>query len=271
MTTSKNELVNDFGDGIAIGERHYRAWVGPPEYYDIIGALQFRMLTQFGLREYHKLADVGCGSLRGGRLSIMYLRPGNYYGIEPAGWALHDGIAAHLGAELVEMKKPTFLEDEAYSITEFGVKFDFINVHSVFTHAPANHITRCLEQARASMHAKSIFIATYLASDIDHVGHEFVYPWVTEYRPATIDSMVTSAGFRCIHLDLDHPFDQRWFLAVDPTSDLDVTAAAAGKAYSYETYLQNELQAFGGERRTYVEYLREDLAARTADKRHLPR
>ncbi|MCO5581844.1 hypothetical protein L7F22_035733 [Adiantum nelumboides] len=77
------------------------------------------MLTQLGMRETHKLADVGCGSLRGGRLSIMYLRPGNYYGIEPTAWALHDGIAAHLGEEFVGLKQPTFLEDAEYSLEKF--------------------------------------------------------------------------------------------------------------------------------------------------------
>jgi Phytanoyl-CoA dioxygenase (PhyH) len=76
---------------------------------------------------------------------------------------------------LCEMRKPTFLEDADYSLSAFDTRFDFINVHSVFTHAPANHIRRCLSQARATMHEKSVFVATYLASEKDHVGEEFVY------------------------------------------------------------------------------------------------
>lgn len=270
-SATSQELANDFGDGVPIGDQHYRAWVGPPEYYDRIGALQFRMLTQLGMRETHKLADVGCGSLRGGRLSIMYLRPGNYYGIEPTAWALHDGIAAHLGEEFVGLKQPTFLEDAEYSLEKFGVPFDFINVHSVFTHAPGNHVRRCLQQARASMHERSIFVATYLESDTDHVGEEFVYPWVTQFRRDSIERWVTDAGLRCIHLDLGHPFDQRWFLAVDPANDIDAPTLLAGEVYSYETYLKDEMEAFGGTRRSYAEYLREDLAQQSAGKRHLPR
>jgi hypothetical protein len=241
VSASPEDLVNDFGEGITFGENHYRAWVGPPEYYDRIGALQFRVLTQFGMREWHTLADVGCGSLRGGRLSIMYLRPGCYYGIEPVEWSLRDGIAAQLGEQFVAMKRPTFLNDDRYSLTEFGVTFDFISVHSVLVNAPASHIRRCLEQARACMNKKSIFIGTYFAGETDHVGDEFVYPrGVTQFRPSTIESMVTEAGLRCVHLDLDHPYGERWFLAVDAANDLDVAALSAGKVFDQETFLNDE-------------------------------
>src|SRR3712207_7692900 len=41
------------------GDRHYRAWVGPPEEYDLIGALQTTLLLAAGLKEKHRLCDVG--------------------------------------------------------------------------------------------------------------------------------------------------------------------------------------------------------------------
>lgn len=61
----------------------YREYVGPETEYDLIGAMQFRLLSTLGLRENHKLLDFGCGSLRAGRLFIPYLNPGNYTGVEP--------------------------------------------------------------------------------------------------------------------------------------------------------------------------------------------
>jgi hypothetical protein len=65
------------------GDHEYRAFVGPFEQYDVIGASQFALLYALGLRQHHRLLDVGCGSLRAGRMLIAYLEPGNYAGIEP--------------------------------------------------------------------------------------------------------------------------------------------------------------------------------------------
>src|SRR5689334_7701637 len=86
---------------------HYRAYVGPPSDYDLIGGLQFTLLFQAGLREHHRLLDIGCGSLRGGRLFIPYLLPGRYTGVEPNEWLVRDGIASELGEAILEIKRPT--------------------------------------------------------------------------------------------------------------------------------------------------------------------
>lgn len=75
-----------YGLDLKTGDRHYRAWVGPPEEYDLIGALQTSLLLAAGLEEKHRLCDVGCGSLRAGRMLIPYLRTGNYFGVEPEQW-----------------------------------------------------------------------------------------------------------------------------------------------------------------------------------------
>lgn len=271
MTEIESRLSDDFGIGEAIGSHHYRAWVGPPEYYDRIGALQFSTLIALGMREDHSLADVGCGSLRGGRLSIMYLRPGNYCGIEPTAWALQDGKKAHLGEELIGMKQPTFSNDDNYTITGFGRQFDYVMVHSVFTHAPGNQIKRCLQQAREVMHSKSIFVATYLENDTDHVGEDFVYPWVTQFTREFITDAVTEAGLRCTHVDWPHPFDQRWFLATDPANELDLSRLTLPWQFSYENYLNDEIEMYGGTRQTYAGFLKADLERTAAERRRLPR
>jgi hypothetical protein len=64
------------------GARHYRAYIGYAKNYDLIAAKTFGLLTTIGLRQNHKLVDIGCGSLRIGRLLIPYLNVGNYSGIE---------------------------------------------------------------------------------------------------------------------------------------------------------------------------------------------
>ena len=64
-------------------EERARGYVGPPEYFDLITAMSFGLLSVLGLRERHRLLDIGCGSLRVGRVLIPYLGRGNYVGIEP--------------------------------------------------------------------------------------------------------------------------------------------------------------------------------------------
>src|SRR5437879_7690102 len=76
----------NLGLGLKPGDPHYRAYVGPPEDYDLIAAMTFNLLTTLGLRQHHSLLDVGCGSLRIGRLLIPYLNRGKYFGIEPNEW-----------------------------------------------------------------------------------------------------------------------------------------------------------------------------------------
>lgn len=46
------------------GDANLRAYVGPPAQYDFMGATQFRLLAGLGLREEHRIVDIGCGSLR---------------------------------------------------------------------------------------------------------------------------------------------------------------------------------------------------------------
>ena len=64
-------------------QQDYRSYVGPTHQYDLIGAAQFALLYALGLREHHRLLDIGCGSLRAGRMLISYLAPGGYTGVDP--------------------------------------------------------------------------------------------------------------------------------------------------------------------------------------------
>ena len=105
------------------GAFHYRAFVGPPERYDLVGALQFNLITYLGLRDTHYLLDIGCGSLRSGRLFISYLLPGRYYGIEPAHWLIEDGIKHEIGEDLIKIKRPTFSYENSFELSQFGRNF----------------------------------------------------------------------------------------------------------------------------------------------------
>ena len=87
-----------------IGDLHHRAYIGPPDEYDLISAMSFNLLTSCGLRQHHRLLDIGCGSLRLGRLLIPYLNASNYIGLEPNKWLVEDGLRYELGSSMADIR-----------------------------------------------------------------------------------------------------------------------------------------------------------------------
>ena len=79
-----------------VGDQNYKAYVGPLDRYDFMGATQFRLLSTLGLRSHHKLLDFGCGSLRAGKLFIPYLDASNYFGQDPNQSLIDEGIKKKL-------------------------------------------------------------------------------------------------------------------------------------------------------------------------------
>jgi hypothetical protein len=245
VLSKKQSLHEEFGEKEAIGGDHYRSWVGPPNYYDLIGVTQFNLLTLFGMRETSTLLDIGCGSLRGGRFSMMYLRPGNYFGLDPEDWAVQEGLQAHFGEEFATRKKPTFVHDSNYTFTKFGRKFDFLMAHSIFTHAPESQIRLCVSEAAKVMVPESVFLATFFESldGTDYAGKEWAYPDIVRFKKSTISSYVEEAGLECQHLEWPHPFNQKWVAITLKGSKPDVKKLLAGYIYSYEATLERRANA----------------------------
>ena len=245
ILSEKQGLHEQFGEKEAIGGNHYRSWVGPPNYYDLIGATQFNLLTLFGMRETSTLLDIGCGSLRGGRFSIMYLRPGKYFGLEPEEWAVQDGLQSHFGKEFAERKQPTFVYDSNYTFTKFDRKFDYLMAHSIFTHAPEKQIRLCLSEAAKVMAPETIFLATFFESldGTDYTGEEWLYPDIVRFRKSTITSFVEGAGLECQHFDWAHPFNQKWVAVTLKGNMPDVKKLLGGYIYSYEAALERRANA----------------------------
>jgi SAM-dependent methyltransferase len=187
----------------------YRSWVGPRRSFDIKGAGQFSLLTLSGLREDHTLLDIGCGSLRAGRLFLSYLAPGNYFGIEPAEWVLQEGIRELLGQEFIEIRRPTFSSDANFTLTTFGREFDYLVAHSVFSHTSLAQMRRCFEQAQQVVKPTSLFFATFAVGDTDYAGDEWVYPRGVRFRPKTVRAVAADHGFSMKLLDWHHP-SQQW-------------------------------------------------------------
>lgn len=189
----------------------HRSFVGRPNLYDVIGGLQFSLLFLLGMRENHTLLDIGCGSLRSGRLSITYLNPGHYFGIEPEEWLVAEGILHNLGSELISIKQPQFLYDDNFTCTDFGQIFDFVLAHSIFSHAASDQVRRCMSEVSQSMHERSLFLATYNVGDEDYAGTTWKYPSVS-YTEAGFQQMAIESGLVVRPLALFHPTRQTWVL-----------------------------------------------------------
>lgn len=198
-----------------VGSDNYRSYVGPYKWFDIVGALQFNVLTVLGLREYHSLLDIGCGSLRAGRLLIPYLLPGNYYGIEPNEWLINDGIEKEIGRNQVEIKNPKFLIDENLNLVEFKRCFDFIIAQSVFTHSPLELVETGFFQAEKVMEKSSIFVVNFKVGKKNYDRKEWVYPGCVTYSPEKIKSISKENNLRCRRVGKSFN-NLTWFLIVKP-------------------------------------------------------
>lgn len=220
------------------GARHYKAYVGPPGSYDLVSAMQFNLMTLLGLREHHTLLDLGCGSLRGGKLFIPFLLPRHYFGIEPEQWLIEEGIRKELGQDLIRIKRPTFSNDRNFTLSVFNEKFDFILAQSIFSHASETQIRRCLSEASKVMKTTSIFAASFLRGEKNYSGNKWVYPWSVTY---TLDRMVQLSkehGLVCKSLDWPHPNLLSWLLIVRPENEHNIPDLSSARLLRMETELR---------------------------------
>jgi cyclopropane fatty-acyl-phospholipid synthase-like methyltransferase len=216
---SSSDDWEDLGDGLKPGDPHYRAYVGPPEDYDLIAAMTFNLLTTLGLRQHHSLLDVGCGSLRIGRLLIPYLNRGKYFGIEPNKWLVEEGINREIGEVLVQIKHPTFLfTDSPDVVTKAKISFDFAVAQSIFSHCGLDLIRGWLSAVSRSLAQDGALVATFLPGEEDSPRAGWIYPECVNYRPATLERAAAEANLRFEILDWKHP-RQTWALFAAPKFD----------------------------------------------------
>ncbi len=209
----------DLGLGLKPGDPQYRAYVGPPEDYDLVAAMAFNLLTTLGLRQHHSLLDIGCGSLRIGRLLIPYLNRGKYFGVEPNEWLVEEGIRRELGETLVEIKRPTFFfSDSPETISQAKIPFDFAMAQSIFSHCGLDLIQAWLSAISRSLARDGVLVATFLIGEEDSARTGWIYPECINYRPATLERAAKDVNLRFEILDWKHP-RQTWALFAAPKFD----------------------------------------------------
>lgn len=194
------------------GRNNYKAWVGPKGGFDIMGALQFKILTDLGLRDYHCLLDIGCGSFRAGKLFIMYLLPEKYFGIEPTEWVVKEGIKNELSRELMELKKVRVDLNSNFDLSVFGQKFDYILAQSIFSHANQNQIKKCFSYLPKILNPNGIFVATFKKGNKNYQGSKWVYPKCVIYKSDFLMGLCKQNNLIYKELNYEHPGLQTWFV-----------------------------------------------------------
>ena len=204
------------------GSDHYRSYVGPPAQFDFMGATQFRLLTSLGLTEEHTVLDLGCGSLRAGRFLIHYLLPGRYMGVEPNAWLWQQALDREIGADIVNLKRPTFVTDASFDLP--AVQDESIDVavaQSIYSHAGLEAIRQSLSaMARVLKPDGQVLFTAIVEGDPSHSliepgesAPDWVYPECVYYSSETILSTVEQTGLVGQQLSWFHP-RQTWFRAV---------------------------------------------------------
>jgi len=197
---------------LTVGDHDYRAFVGPPDQYDLMGATQFSLLYALGLRSDHRLLDIGCGSLRAGRLFISYLDPGGYAGLEPNKWLVDDAIEKQVGRDVLTIKTPTFVHNDQFDVTGLG-EFDFIVAQSIASHTGPSLTKLFLRAVREGLAPTGTAAVTFIHSRrVDNANEGWIYPGCYRYRKETIDRWIREAGLQGVPIPWFHPRQTWWLL-----------------------------------------------------------
>jgi SAM-dependent methyltransferase len=183
-----------------------KAYVGPEKLYDIFGELQVRLLVNMGLNDTHSILDVGCGCLRAGIHLIPITK--KYVGVEPEKWVVEQGLKnciATYGQELIDKKAPVIYS----KVEEVKDKFDFIMLHSIFSHAPVNMIKNYLEKLKYMLNPKGKIILTYAPGKQNHKGKKWVYPGLVQYKKEFMFDLFKKYGYKIKNMEWPHT-TQKW-------------------------------------------------------------
>lgn len=214
MTDIRSLSVGDAA-GLHAGSDHYRAFVGPPGRFDLMSSAQFALLHMLGLRDTDKVLDLGCGSLRLGRLLIPFLQSGGYFGIEPEAWLVEEGFARELGEDARRLKAPRFDHNIDYDCSVFGETFDFIIAQSIFSHTGVAAGRQALNAFFPVLAPGGLVLANWLVGT--EGGHDpetagWVYPECVVHSPERVETLIREAGLHGRRCGWHHHGGLTWYV-----------------------------------------------------------
>lgn len=146
MTEAPSFYYNEAGIRSLLPGAGHRSLVGG--LWEEMGNLQQDFLVSEGMLPDHRLLDIGCGSLRLGRLASAYLKPGNYWGTDISVDLIDAGYRGEIVPAGLDQRllRTNLVTDAEFSFVGVPASFDFVMAQSVFTHLPLNHLRLCFSR-----------------------------------------------------------------------------------------------------------------------------
>lgn len=123
------------------------------------GKHQFDFLKVRGLMKYHKLMDLGCGTLSLGDYAIPYLDVGNYVGIDISIKAIEAGKKL-VGESTIDEKAPVLIQSDVFGFDVIDFKVDYIMAFSVFNHLEIKYFAYFCKHVKNIIHGETKIFLT---------------------------------------------------------------------------------------------------------------
>ena len=204
----------------------HRNYVGG--LWEEMGNLQFNFLVQQGLEPHHKMLDVGCGSLRGGRHFIEYLNKYNYYGTDINPSLIAAGRTKELTREQNrKVRDSNFIASDNFDINFDCTNFDYGLALSVFTHLPKDRVKECLAKLAPKFRRGRFYASVFLCeedefdSKLDQKMGITTYPHTDPYHYTVrqLHEVASKTGWKMQLIgNFNHPRNQQIVLFTPFTS-----------------------------------------------------
>jgi hypothetical protein len=129
--------------------------------------------------------------------------------------------AGYSGESLVRIKRLTFRFVDDFSLSAFGVSFDFALAHSVFSHAYPDLAFTAFRGIAETLAPQGKLFATFKEGAANPEGSGWLYPEMVPYTWERMNSIVEESGLVARRLDWMQP-RQSWFVAAHPNAEGEI-------------------------------------------------
>ena len=190
---------------------------GAPQLFEVAGREQLAVLLEHGLTSKSKVADLGCGALRGGRWVIPVLGAYGYCGVEPVREKVELGLRDFVNPDLVRLLKPRFSYNAEFRLDEFGEQFTHVIMRSIWTHSTRAQIEQSLDSFVAHSTPDAVLLTSVVPVSYlpfhwhpDYRGSDWVAPGVVAHRHHWLRGACQKRGLKITRVHRPPVGGQHW-------------------------------------------------------------